>query len=228
MNHLAIILIFLTLTNVAFGQSTVGLKLNGGLSQVNARLVSLSSNSKDKDYFMSSWQGGFFYSYKFNRKSIIGTELIFLKINGKQEIKTPSTDQSGNPTGEFIASNIWRNISYLGIPIYYGYEYKKMKFHVGIQTGILLKSSGREKGQAPGFPAWDNKFDELNIDRFDFGSRIGLEYNLNKKFSIEGNYYYGINNILKETSIPENVWKWKIQQLTIGLRFKLFSSIKTK
>ncbi|MCK4642544.1 hypothetical protein KAU32_02785 [bacterium] len=66
---------------------------------------------------------------------------------------------------------------------------------------------------------WDNTFDKLNIDCFDFGVRIGLIFDLTDRFQIEGNYYYGVSNILKFDS-----WVWKNQQITIGLRYAFFKT----
>jgi len=81
----------------------------------------------------------------------------------------------------------------------------------------------RDKGQAPdngSIFTWDRHSGKLNIDSYDYGVRAGLLFKLSDKFSIEANYYYGINNILK---IYINNMKWKVQQMTVGLRYKFIS-----
>lgn len=223
------ILIVLLFNFSIYGQQNIGIKANGGLSR-----IFIYDNSTQqivqKSYFVPSGQGGLFYNLPLGNKSLLGSELLFVQIEGKERIEIPFTDQLGNPTGEFGIDNIDRHISYIGLPIYYGFKVKKLILNLGIQTSFTLVSSAREKGQSPdgygGINTWDNKSDKLNIDAFDFGARAGLIFNLTNRFAVEGTYYYGINNILKK-NIYNTELKWKIQQMTIGLRYTLFT-IKKK
>lgn len=226
--HLSILIILLFNFSI-YGQQNIGIKANAGLSRI---VIYENSTQKvvQKSYFVPSGQGGLFYNLPLGNKSLLGAELLFIQIEGKERLEIPFTDQNGNPTGEFGIDNIDRHISYIGLPIYYGFKIKKLTLNLGVQTSFTLASSAREKGQATdgygGISVWDNKFDKLNIDAFDFGARAGLIFNLTNRFAVEGTYYYGINNILKK-SIYNTELKWKIQQMTIGLRYT-FLKIKKK
>lgn len=134
------------------------------------------------------------------------------------------TDNSGNPTGEFGTTNLDYHISYLSIPIYYGLKIKNLTINLGIQTSFALASRGHWISKMPynGAVLTFEDASELNIDSYDFGPKAGISYNINKHFSAEASYYYGVSNILSPTAPSE--WKWKIQQITIGLRYKLFST----
>lgn len=52
-----------------------------------------------------------------------------------------------------------------------------------------------------------------------------MVYQLNDKLAVEASYYYGLNNILKGGS-PD--WKLKVQQVTVGVRYALWSNSKTQ
>lgn len=224
--HILTILIF---NFSVYGQQNIGIKANGGFSR-----IFIYDNSTQqivqKSYFVPSGQGGLFYNLPLGNKSLLGAELLFIQIEGKERLEIQATDQLGNPTGEIIIDNIDKHISYIGLPIYYGFKIKKLTLNLGVQTSFTFASSAREKGQAPdgygGISTWDNKSDKLNIDAFDFGARAGLIFNLTNRFAIEGTYYYGINNVLKK-NIYNTELKWKIQQMTIGLRYTFFT-IKKK
>jgi len=68
----------------------------------------------------------------------------------------------------------------------------------------------------------ENNYDDLIIDNYDYGSILGLSYEITDKIIVGGNFYYGINNILENEM---NDWKWQNQQITIGLKY-LFMQIK--
>lgn len=223
------ILILLLFNFSIYSQQNIGIKANGGLSRIDNNFNS-SAGTTQKFYFVPSGQGGLFYNLPLRNKSLLGAELLFIQIEGKERLESQATDQNGNPTGELFIDKIEKHISYIGLPIYYGFKIKKLTLNLGVQTSFTLASSALEKGQAPdgygGISVWDNKFDKLNIDAFDFGARAGLIFNLTNKFALEGTYYYGINNILKKNKYNSEL-KMKIQQITIGLRYTFFT-IKKK
>ncbi len=211
-------LIFFSLCSLlSFSQHDFGVKVNGGVSKITSKFN--SDITTQKFYFVPSGQAGFLYSFSI-RKSFIGAEILFSQIEGKEQLTIPIIDNNGNSAGEDI-DIIYRHISYLSIPIYYGFKFKKLNINLGIQSSLALASSGEERGQFGG-TAISNNFAKLNIDNYDFGARAGMFINLSKRFSIDLNYYYGINNILNDNvNIPN--WSWKVQQATIGLCYKLFS-----
>lgn len=208
---LTIILFFLLKTQPYYGQYELGLKVSGGFSRITNNIN--SPGTKQTLYFSPSGQGGFFYSFNLGSKSILNVELLFTQMQGREKLEIPYLDQYGNPTDPYVTVQICRHISYISLPIYYGIKFKKISLNLGIQTSLVIISSGRERG-----PSWDNKYDELNIDPYDFGPRAGIIFHAFKRVSIEGNYYYGINNILNENvTFPE--WFWRTQQINVGVRY---------
>lgn len=218
------ILLLLTINLTVCGQHNFGLKINGGLSRISNSLN--PSNSTGTVQFAPSGHAGFFYNLNLNNKSVIGAELLFMQIEGKEKLKMDLTDINGNNIGN-STSDLYKHISYLSLPICYGYKFNKLTINVGFQTSLVLTSSAREKGQATrngAITTWDNKYKELNIDRYDFGPRAGVTYRLTKKFTIEGMYYFGANNIL-DNDVPN--WTWRVQQATVGLRYTFLTTTKT-
>lgn len=217
------ILLLLSINITAFSQHNFGLKVNGGFSRISNSVD--PSNSTWTVQFAPSGHTGLFYNMQLENKSAIGAELLFVQIEGKEKLKMDLIDINGNNVGT-ITSDIYKHISYLCLPVYYGYKFNKLKINVGFQTSFALTSSGQEKGQATyngDLTTWDNKIDELNIDRYDFGPRAGVIFNCTDKFAIEGTYYFGVNNILGNGS-PS--WTWRVQQATVGLRYTFLKNTK--
>jgi opacity protein-like surface antigen len=224
--HLFSTLTAVTIFFTAFGQHEFGLKANGGLSYLSTVFQSSPPQQQtQKFYFRPSGHGGLFYNFNFKDKFLIGTEVLFVPIYGKEYSKLPFTDINGNLTGEYSEDNIYRHIYYLGVPVYFGYNFKKLNVNLGFQTNFVLASGGEEKGQAiyqGQLYTWENKGDKLDINSYDYAARAGLLYKLSDRLSIETNYYYGLTNLLKDSSIKP-YWTWKVQQWTVGLRYKLFA-----
>ena len=79
--------------------------------------------------------------------------------------------QPGTPSGQFVTTNFWRHISYLGLPIYFGFNIKNLNVNLGFQANFTLASGGREIGQAPyngKMRTWDTKSGKLGIDDYDY------------------------------------------------------------
>ena len=206
-----ILMLFLNIYPVAFMQQNFGLKINPGMSKI--------SNSFSNPEFIFSGNAGIYYSAENDDRSVFGMELLFLQIEGHELTEFEGVYANGDPSGEIYTSEIWRSISYIALPVYYGTKFKKLMINIGFQIAIVLFSSARDTGYREGILWWDNTFDELNINSFDFGARVGLIFDLTDRFQIEGNYYYGVQNMLKT-----DAWVWKNQQITIGLRYTLFTS----
>ena len=222
MKHTISTLTFLLFYLTASAQYQFGIKANFGFSKINSRN---DIEINQKYFFNPSVQGGLYFNYPISNKSSLGTELFFTQIEGKETANSEINEPDGSPTGRYISVTRYKHISYIGLPIYYVYKIKKLTFNVGLQANILLSNSAEDTYQGDAYGngrIYTDKVQyELFIDKYDFGARCGIVYDLNKKFAVEGNYYQGINNILKK--VPSLYWKWNIQQMTIGLRYKLFA-----
>lgn len=214
-----LILTFIDLTSL--GQQQFGIKVSGGLSRITNSLD--LSNANLTIPFVPSGQAGLFYSFQLGKKSSLGAELLFSQIEGKEKLEMDYNysgwDGSESGHGENIG---YRYISYLSFPVYYGLKINKLTINAGFQISCTLSSSGREKSYAilNGIKySSDNKTDNINIKRFDYGPKAVIIYNLTDKLAFEGTYYYGFNNIQKGNPI---LWKLKVQQATLGIRYTLW------
>ena len=222
------IISLITISFTVFSQNDFGVKINGGISYLSTKVES-TPPTKQKFYVMPSGQAGLFYNLHPHDKFLFGTEVFFSQIEGKELLKSEEIDQNG-PTGQYATDYIWRHISYVGMPIYIGYSFKWFKINLGIQANLTLLSGGRDKGQATEngtIYTYENKYDHLAIDYYDYGVRAGMLFKLSNKFSIDVNYYYGLNNIVQEAFLS-NYWTWKVQQATVGIRYKFNGRKKEK
>ena len=199
----------------ALSQKDYGVKINGGLSR-----ISNTFGDNIDDYHIQlplSGQAGFFYNYHIGGKSVIGAELLFNQTEGKEYVDVDFTDETGKylETGKFYT---YSHISYLTLPVYYGVKFNKLSVNLGFQGSFYLFSSSIRKteGSLNG-ESIDAKSEpnEMIIDTYNIGPRIGVVYNLDAKISLEANYYYGLNNIYSKGSYYER----KVQQMLIGIRY---------
>ena len=218
------IFFLLSLNLTVFGQYEIGLKLNFGLSRISKESnIGDPTNAILNIKSALSGQGGIFYNLHLGDNLVFGSELLFIQIEGRDRLELDYTDVSLENIGH-STSDLYEHISYFGLPIYCGLTIKNMTLTAGFQLSYAFASSGREtyNSSIDGvIYSGEKVIDNLPIDKFDFGPKIGLVYNLNDKFAIEGIYYYGINNILRNQD-DRNPFSHKIQQATIGLRYTLF------
>ncbi|MBA3901402.1 MAG: PorT family protein [Bacteroidetes bacterium] len=217
------LLILLSLSVDVFGQQDMGVKLNIGLSRVVTNL-DFPDLALKKVQFAPSGHAGLYYSKKIKEKTSFGAELLFVQIEGKEHIEFPTTDNQGNFTGVLVINKYYKHLSYLALPVYYGININKISVNAGLQFMLLLTSNGREKGETNyngEVKRWDNNYGKLNIDHYDFGPRAGIIYKMTERLDIDANYYHGINNIINNTL--QSYYRWRNQQLTIGMRYKFLS-----
>lgn len=215
-----IILAYLLINISAFGQNNFGLKANGGISKIHTSYGKfLDENGSpigiyQKKLYAPSGQFGLFYEVNLGKHSLFCSELLYVQIRGKENLSIHG-----------IESEIDRQISYIGIPFYYGYKIQKFTINIGFQLNLTLNSGGQEKDKTTdsfgNTVIYTTSFDKLNIDNYDYGVKTGITYKLFSKLSIEGLYYYGLNNILAEKI---NNWKWSNEQATLGLKYIINST----
>ena len=223
MRVILILLIFLLINLLASAQHNFGLKASGGISKIHTSYgKSLGENGSplnlyNKNLYTPSGQIGLFYNSTLGKHSLFGSELIFVYIKGKEIYRIPGVD-----------AELYRQVSYIGLPFYFGYKIQKFTMYVGFQINLTLTSGGQEKDKTTdafgNIVIYNTKFDKLNIDNYDYGVKSGLMFKLSDKLSIEGIYYYGLNNILAKKTFD---WKWNTEQATLGIRYN-FNSINSK
>lgn len=211
------------------GQSQFGIKAGAGLSTITNSMD--NSDGTLTTPFVLSGQGGFFYNLQFGKFSSFGTELLFSKIEGKEILEVDYYTLDGSGNRNYMGhrkDDFYRHISYLSLPIYYGFKISRLVINAGVQVSYSISSSGREKDHAV-FEGenynTDIKTNDINIKHFDYGPRAGIIYHLTSKLAVEGTYYYGLNNIQKGD--PPS-WKLKVQQATLGIRYTWWTSKTSK
>jgi len=204
----------------AFAQ--FGIKASGGISRITNSKE--SSNVDVTTPFVPSGQGGIYYNLALSKKSSIGAELLFSQVEAKEKREVRFTDEYGSSIGQATAL-FYKHISYLSLPVYYGFNINKLTLNAGFQISRVLASSGREKNDLTfyGFPhdeinSSNVKMDDINITNFDLGPKAGIFYHLTQKLAVEGTYYYSIGNV--NSRVPK-VDKLKVQQMTVGIRYAL-------
>lgn len=222
-NKLLFIIFIFLIQTMSFSQQKIGLKAGVGFSRLstnhNTNSGYVGHYSEISDQTKLSGQFGVYYSYDFNNKYYLGSELLFMQIETEQKIKYY---QNLNPLDDLTSTNNYtvndeQHISYIGLPVYIGVNLNKMKIDLGIQVNYLIGSKGKTIGKGTNFGQIAT-YDSLNINNLDYGPRIGATVNLTQNFWLEGNYYYGMKNINKTY---EN--NWKVRQFTISLKFDLIN-----
>ena len=209
------ILIFTELS--MFSQKNIGVKISGGISKITKEYGSFEHDHVD--HFSFSGQMGIFGDISLGKRSNLTTELSLTQIEGKETSESNLYVDPLFVTGQ-VSVQYYSHITYLALPLYYGFKINKLTINGGFQGAIKLLSSGLEKGNGimDGESYNWTKEEDLYIDRFDFGLRMGFVYDLNSHISIEGIYYKGMNNLNRENDFD---FTSKIQQVTLGLRYRI-------
>ena len=234
---LLILKIFLFSNFIVFGQQSIGVKVNGGLSRFSGNLYDHTFGTQ-KTFFAPSGQVGLFYNLPMRTNELFGVELLFTQIEGKNQVidTVGSFTANGNTTKWINKTTISRHISYLSLPICYGIKLGKFTISVGLQISLALMSSGQATiqtnfdyaTQTLGTFTSSSTTNKLYIKDGAFGQTVAIVYNLNSKFSLEGNYYYGLSNIYRKPISGATEVIWKFQQMTIGLRYAFLNIKKSE
>ena len=229
-----ILSIVIAFTLNTYGQHQFGVKVSGGISRIYGSLESqnhlpfIMSSS-----FSPSIQAGFYYNLPMSKNAAIGAELLFSHVEGGQ---TSKWDDRGITFLERYGSDFtYEQISYLSLPVYYGYTYKRLTINGGFQISYAFSSSGSNESSYEYIViaedgnrmkregGMNRELNDLPIKDFDFGPRAGAIYRLTNKLSIEGMFYHGIHNINQLKSSEEEL---KIQQMTLGIRYALWNKVR--
>lgn len=204
-------------------QHSFGVKASGGLSLLRTVYTDASDADEQKFRPQPSYQGGLFYAYLIKERFLLGLEANYLTARGK-EMESFTVNYSSTSRGE-VRDTIWRNISYIGFPVYFGFNTGESNFSLGFQYNYYLSSNGKmhmtitNSGSPP--TSSERSYEELNVDRYDFGVRAGYLYLIGNKLHVEVNYYHGLNNFLNTENLSRDAWNWKAYQFTIGLRYSI-------
>lgn len=205
-------------------QHKIGLKFNAGVSKFfRDYTYPLQNNFSISSKLEPSISAGAFYEYSFNDKSFLTAELLYTLINSHEDFESTRYDQNQDPIGNEY-STITLSISYISLPILYGYRLGNFSFLAGMQVSQMVgDGSGTHEGKRieNGIEtySWSFELAPLPIEGFDYGLKVGLFYDINENISIETNYYYGLNNLA-----PSESTVFKIRQMVLGIRYKIYNT----
>jgi len=111
------------------------------------------------------------------------------------------------------------NLNYLELPVLFSYSITKtIDIEIGPSLGYKISATSVK----------DGKKDEIHgvYDNIDYGMNLGVAFRLYKKFSLFGQYYYGIRSIHTASFIVPNTnspveLKIYNRNLLLGIRYKL-------
>jgi len=187
---------FTNAQNWSFGTSS-----NLGFS----RLVAVSSNSEFG--YVKSGGLGVFAERKLNKSLVIGSELLWVQIEGKQSY-----------TFDNISTQSRLHQSFSALPFYSGLITKKLRIKAAIQPMIfILGSSNTHHFRPEPRNAFLNDFIKkgLELERFSIGYKFGLDYPLSSHFKLRADFFYfSIDNYSFDNFyLQENI------QATLGINY---------
>lgn len=215
---LSTLLGFLILSSTIWGQWEYGVKGGLGVSKITNEIEELSINPKT--YFVVSGQIGVYSLIQSTSNLYFGAELLINQIEGKERSLMKFYDNNDIYTG-FSKMEYQTHLTYLSLPVYVGINLSKFTLNAGFQLGLSVLSSEQVKGII-NLEGIEMTFDEtnhhLNFDKYDFGPRVGITFSIDERLSLEGTYYRGINNLVKDN--PES-FSTAVQQAIVGVRYQL-------
>ena len=216
--RIAIFIFFLSMTLELFSQDELGVKLDFGASVISNSFVDKLDNwSVNK---APSGNIGIVYNHHFLSNSILGLELVYMHVESRELINDiVYTDSKGNALA-YGTGKMRKRISYFTMPVYYGYKFSKWSVNAGFQFSMVISSSAEVKVQSD---YYDYSYSEdMPLNKMDYGPRIGLNWQMSDKFSLEGMYYRGMKNIFRNSGHGEDANIWKVEQFVLGIQYTFY------
>ncbi|NQY10256.1 MAG: PorT family protein [Flavobacteriales bacterium] len=212
MKKIIFVLIILVTSTAVFSQVEYGIYFKTGVSNI-------SNTTRFNAEYSFSGDFGFFTDFEvINEHYFVGTGIHMQLIKGFE------TDE-GDYEDPFTGFNYtWYQeekvlISYLAIPVDFGFKIKSFKFYTGLQASILMTSKQKSVYETifDGKDFVNTEVINPQIDEYDFGWRIGAAYNLLDNIAFTLDFYQGLNNII----LAGDNGVAKISQATAGISVTL-------
>jgi hypothetical protein len=191
---------------------------NIGLSKVTSNLPK-SGNYKVK--FTLSGNLGMFLEKKIGQNSSLGIEALWVQIEGKEITDNKELTSFNGQELEVIgviSDKSTLHSSYVGIPVYYRFEFGKIGVKGGFQSMIFLFASSNYEanGEIGGEPyEAESEIKDIKFDRIDIGPKVGVDYQLNEKLRLRIDYYHGLTDITSD----EFPWQRRNRQFNLGVNY---------
>jgi hypothetical protein len=229
MKKYKLLVLFALLSNFIVAQHYIGFKLNFGPSWVQMKPKSGGQSEivSHENAAAFSGQIGTYYNYKHSSGICFGMEINFVQIEGRGSTRRETVYSNGTPTGYYTLTEYNRHFTYLAVPVYVGYYFNGFQFNAGFQPASKMVVGG--KNEIRTYNNGNLQFVDrqwnfgIPLDKYDIGFRLATAYSFSDVFTLELNYYRGLNNLVNETAyLSSDYEEIKIQQLTIGLRWSFF------
>ena len=171
MKKIIIFVALIAFTATATAQVKFGARLGSGVGLVSKDVHDdryEGQNQTDKEPFSSPSYGGFFIEIPASEKLLLDLGAIY-------------TNHSTTGKGKTMLHRI-------DVPLAIKYDISGLRPKVGGYVSYIPEVTSFEDKY--------RSFTGKDIEKFDYGVLLGLEYNFNEKFFIETNFYLGLANLL--------------------------------
>ncbi|MFI3306442.1 MAG: porin family protein [Rikenellaceae bacterium] len=202
----------MAVSTVSAQDFTYGVKV--GLNLANLSGYETGDDEKNKSRL--GFAVGVTGEYSLSDKMSVSAELLY-SAQGDKITYEDSGDIDGYSYSEEGKEKY--NLSYLNIPILYGYKVMdKLTVKAGIQLGFLLSAKNVEKYECT-FDGETEKYDEeydikSGCNSIDFAIPVGVAYDLTEKIAVDLRYNIGMSSIYDGYTSKNNVL-----QLSVGYKF---------
>lgn len=211
------------------GQSLqFGVTGNLGVSKItNEYGIRVVGNNAD-DHAVSG-NAGFIFLYSPIKNFSIGAELLFVQMEGKQTYDNEFFDYGqtdGIPFYIIIGLNSKgvskTHLSYLGLPVFLRYRYRRIAGSIGLQTLFFHMGSAESKSRTTlnGVSTQSETSGDFTARFIDYGPKMGLSFGITENLWLRADYYLGFKDVLDEDSRFVSLTR-KNRQLTLGLNYFL-------
>jgi len=199
-----------------FAQTEFGLHANAGMAILKEAEGSESRKGVSGElglYLKKSAGSKFFFSGQLN--------FSLIKDKDSRKVRVPDGDGfliSPNPNPLIGDERLKGTIGFLNLPLSIGVNFNKIQLELGFQGGLnildrekytlTVDRNGEEEKSTR-----TEKRDRIN--RFDYGPRIGMGYQLTSKVRVVGFYYHGLKDII------EGYEHRKVRQIGVGCSYSL-------
>lgn len=115
-----------------------------------------------------------------------------------------------------LEGEIEHHITYIGSAIELGYQLNRITIKIGNQFSHAVKSKSKDvRISSVNNHTTKTEENNLDINKFDIGFKMGLLYSLSDRLSIDCMYYLG------KKYRYSSYWEWRNHQMLIGLHFAL-------
>ena len=202
-----------------------GASANFGFSYLNSNPEDRNDVEFDKN---KSWSLGVFFENKISHKSSLGIELLYVQIGGKNIIENEAIFETIDEVTEIVGVVTTKNelsFSFVSFPFYFKYQLGRVGLKGGFQPLILLFEHDKYQivGEINDQPYEKEAYGiSYDIDKYNIGAKLGIDFELNCRTKISTDLYYGLNNF-NFNQFGSKKSTTRIEQITFGVQYNIMN-----